>query len=178
MKGPRRVNPLPGRRLRRLVQHGESVEIAGICGVSAQTLSNYLTGKRALPNEVLSVLARHFNVSTDDLLAPEGESPLDAPPGGAAHSPRAGTQGDEEALVAAWRRLDPSRRDYGLMFLKVLADGQCLEWALAEAHAYAAERALLRASAAPAGPRRELRVEAGRSGDTPPRGPNRKDSAT
>jgi transcriptional regulator with XRE-family HTH domain len=55
------------------------VQIAKACGVSAQTLSNYLTGKRAIPNELLAVLAKRFNISTDDLLAEADKSPLDEP---------------------------------------------------------------------------------------------------
>jgi transcriptional regulator with XRE-family HTH domain len=82
MKGPRAVNSLPGLRLRRLVPHGQSVQIAKALGLSPQTLSQYLTGRRSVPNEVLAELARRFNISTDELLAPEGESSLDR--GGAA----------------------------------------------------------------------------------------------
>lgn len=77
MKGPRPVNPLPGLRLRRLVSHGQSVQIAKALGLSPQTLSQYLTGKRNIPNEVLVLLAQRFNISTDDLLAADGDSSLD-----------------------------------------------------------------------------------------------------
>jgi len=142
-------------------------------GLKPKNFYTYLREKdpKSAPGHVLAAVARELDLSMDDLLD-------EAARGAAARAPRAAAQGDEEDLVAAWRRLDPGRRDYGLMFLKVLADGQCLEWALAEAHAYAAERTLRRASTAPAGARRELRAEAGRSGDTPPRGPNRRDSET
>lgn len=148
----------------------------------------YLAGERP-PDEILTKIGRAMDPpkSLDELLGPEDERPprgmrvvqvpgdQEGRGGGAA---RGTGQTDEEALIAAWRRLDPGRRDYTLMFLEVLAGGANLERALAAAHSYAVAQGRGQAPGARAGNQPTSRPEGGRSARRLPRESRRRGTAT